>query len=61
VLKGPETMDFYRKQREDFDGGRPLWGDTARMMGEWPDATAEELSDERMAVLKEELKRRGLE
>ncbi|OHC51701.1 MAG: hypothetical protein A3D16_06715 [Rhodobacterales bacterium RIFCSPHIGHO2_02_FULL_62_130] len=61
VLKGPETMDFYRKQREDHDGGRPLWGDSARMLGEWPEATAKEVSDERMAVLKEELKRRGLE
>ena len=61
VLKGAETMDFYRKQREDFDGGRPLWGDAARMMGEGPDPTAEERSAERMALLREEMKRRGLE
>lgn len=42
VLKGAGTMDFYRKQREDHDGARPLWGDTARMDGEAPVATGRE-------------------
>lgn len=61
VLKGAETMDFYRKQREAYDGARPLWGETARLMGEAPEATEEEKAAERQAWLKEELKRRGLE
>ena len=26
VLKGAETVDFYRRQREDYDGARPMWG-----------------------------------
>ena len=61
VLKGAETVDFYRKQREDHDGARPLWGDTARMDGEAPEASEAEKAAERQAWLREELKRRGLE
>ena len=61
VLKGAETMDFYRKQRDAYDGARPLWGDTARQMGEAPEATKKEKATERQAWLREELKRRGLE
>ena len=38
-----------------------MWGDTARMMGEAPEATEEERVAERQAWLREELKRRGLE
>lgn len=61
VLKGAETVDFYRKQRDSYDGARPLWGETARLMGEAPEATEEEKAAERQAWLREELKRRGLE
>ena len=61
VLKGAETMDFYRKQRESFDGERPLWGDTARMDGNAAEASVEEKAEERMARLREDMKLRGLE
>ncbi|WP_395002520.1 BrnA antitoxin family protein [Cypionkella sp.] len=61
VLKGAETVDFYRRQREDYDGTRPMWGDVARMDGDLPPATEAEKAAERMARLREELKLRGLE
>lgn len=60
VLKGAETVDFYRRQREEFAGVRPMWGDAARMDG-GPEATEEERATERMARLREEMKLRGLE
>jgi uncharacterized protein (DUF4415 family) len=31
VIKGPDTMDFYRKQRDDHDGARPMWGGFAEV------------------------------
>jgi uncharacterized protein (DUF4415 family) len=61
VLKGAETVDFYRRQREDYDGARPMWGDVARMEGDLPAATEAEKAAERMARLREELKLKGLE
>ena len=46
-------MDFYRRQREDYDGARPMWGDVARMDGDLPAATEAEKAAERMARLRE--------
>lgn len=58
VLHGGETVDYYRKAQEDHAGERPLWGDTARLAGEAPPPTPEELAAERRARLQEELHRR---
>lgn len=33
VIRGAETVEFYRKQREVHDGERPVWGDTAQSFG----------------------------
>ena len=61
VIKGAETVDFYRQQREVHDGERPLWGDTGRALGDVPEATAQEKRTEKIARLREEMKRRGVE
>lgn len=59
VIKGAETVDFFRKAEEVHHGERPLWGDSARAFGEGEEATAAEKAAERRARLKEELHRRG--
>jgi len=61
VIKGAETMDFYRRQREDHDCARPMWGDTGRALGDIPEATAQEKRAEENARLREDMKRRGVE
>lgn len=61
VIRGAETMDYYKRRAEYHDGERPLWGDTARMLGELPEAGEEEIAAERTARVREEVKRRGIE
>jgi uncharacterized protein (DUF4415 family) len=60
VIRGAETVDYYQKRAEYHDGERPLWGDTARMLGELPEVTEEEVAAERTARVREEVKRRGI-
>ncbi|MGB3279187.1 MAG: BrnA antitoxin family protein [Pseudorhodobacter sp.] len=61
VIRGAETMDYHKRRAEYHDGERPLWGDTARMLGELPEAGEEEIAAERAARVREEVKRRGIE
>jgi uncharacterized protein (DUF4415 family) len=61
VIRGAETVDYYKRRAEYHDGERPLWGDTARMLGELPEAGEEEIAAERTARVREEVKRRGIE
>lgn len=61
VLKGAETVDFYRRQREDHDGERPLWGDSARIMGEAEEPSEADRQAEAKARLREEMHRRKAE
>lgn len=59
VIRGAETVDYYKGREGYFDGERPLWGDTGRMLGELPEASEAEVKAERKARAREELKRRG--
>jgi hypothetical protein len=57
VIRGADTVDYFKRGREVHDGERPLWGDTGRFIDGDPPATAEEKKAERMARLREEMRR----
>lgn len=61
VIKGPEAADFHKRRGEAHDGPRPMWGDTARELGEGEPATKAEITAEHVALLRGELKRRRIE
>ena len=61
VIKGAETVDYFRRASEDHGGERPLWGDTARAFGEGEAVTSAEEAAERKARVREELHRRKAE
>ena len=39
VIRGADTMDYFKRGRDVHDGDRPLWGDTGRVMDGDPPAT----------------------
>jgi uncharacterized protein (DUF4415 family) len=61
VIRGADTIDYFRRGKGLHDGDRPLWGDTGRMMDGDPPATDAELRAEQMARLREEMRRREVE
>jgi len=61
IIKGPEAADFHKRCEEEHDGPRPMWGDTARLMGEGAPVTAKEVADEKRALLRGEVKRRRVQ
>jgi uncharacterized protein (DUF4415 family) len=61
VLKGAETVDFYRRGQEVQPEERPMFGDIGRMLGELGEATVEEKAAEMTARVKREMHRRGAE
>ncbi len=61
VIRGAETVDFYKAQREVHSEARPLWGDTGRKLEGDAPATAEEVAAERKAQLRERMKVKRVE
>jgi uncharacterized protein (DUF4415 family) len=61
VLKGADTVDYYRRSQEVQPEERPMWGDVGRMVGDLPAATAAELLAERLDRAKEAARLAGLE
>jgi len=59
VIKGAETVEFYRKSREVHDGERPVWGDTAQSLGKGEPAAAD-VKAERRARGREAMRLRGV-
>ncbi len=59
VIRGAETVEFYRKQREVHDGERPLWGDTAQSLGQGVPEEADVKAEAR-ARAKEAMRLRGV-
>lgn len=58
VIRGAETVSYYQRRDGLHDGERPLWGETARDMGEGAEASEAEMVAEMKARLREELRRR---
>jgi len=56
VIRGAETVDFYKAQQETHSDARPMWGDTGRVLEGDAPATAAEVAVERKAQLKERMK-----
>lgn len=52
VIRGPETVDYYRRRKALPDVQKPWWGQTARDLGEAPDLSEEEQRAARMELLK---------
>ena len=61
VLRGADTIDYYRRSFEVEPKERPLWGDVGRGFGKLPEATAEEREFERIDRSREAAKLAGLE
>jgi hypothetical protein len=61
VLRGADTVDYYRRSLEVVPQERPMWGDVGRMMGDLPQATEAEKLAERFDRAKEEARLAGLE
>jgi hypothetical protein len=61
VIRGADTIDYFKRGRDVHDGDRPLWGDTGRLLDGDPPATDAELRAEQMARLREEMRRREVE
>jgi uncharacterized protein (DUF4415 family) len=61
VIRGADTVDYFKRGRDVHDGERPLWGDTGRFIDGDPPATEAEKRAERRARLKEEMRRREVE
>lgn len=59
MIKGAETVEFYRKQREVHDGERPVWGDTAQSFGQGVPEEADVKAEAR-ARAKEAMRLRGV-
>lgn len=59
VIRGAETVAFYRRQREVHDGERPVWGETAASLGEGAPEEAD-VKAERRARMKEAMRLRGV-
>ena len=55
VIRGADTVDYFKRGRGVHDGDRPLWGDTGRLLDGDPPATEAELRAEQMARLREEI------
>jgi len=58
VIKGAETVEFYRRGRDVHDGERPVWGDTAQSLGHGEPAEAD-VKAERRARGREAMRLRG--
>jgi uncharacterized protein (DUF4415 family) len=52
VIRGPETVDYYRRREALGDTQKPWWGQTARDLEQAPEITEEELRASRMELLK---------
>jgi hypothetical protein len=61
VIRGADTVDYFKRGRGVDDGDRPLWGDTGRLPDDDPPATEAELQAGQMARLREEMQRPGVE
>ena len=61
VIRGADTMDYFKRGRDVHDGDRPLWGDTGRVMDGDAPPTAEEKRAEAKARLREEMRRRQVD
>jgi len=61
VIRGAETVDFYKAQREAHADARPMWGDTGRALDGAPAASAAEVAAERKAQLRERMKAKRVE
>ena len=61
VLRGADTIDYYRRSCEVEPKERPMWGDVGRGFGTLPEATAEERLAEQFARGRERAKLAGLE
>ena len=61
VLRGADTIDYYRRSFEVEPKERPLWGDVGRGFGTLPEATAEEREAERIDRAREAARLAGLE
>ncbi len=47
VLRGADTIDYYRRSVEVMSDERPMWGDVGRSFGKLPEATeAEKLAEQ---------------
>ena len=61
VIRGADTISYFQRREGLHDEGRPLWGDTARSLGEADPPTEAEVKAERMAWLREEMRRRQID
>ena len=61
VLRGADTIDYYRRSFEVKPKERPMWGDVGRGFGKLPEATEEEREWERFDRGREAAKLAGLE
>ena len=61
VLKGADTVDYYRRSLEVVPEERPMWGDIGRGFGKLPEATDAEREAERFDRGREAAKLAGLE
>jgi len=52
LIKGADTTEFHRRQREVHDGERPVWGETGALLGEG-EVAAEDVRAEGRARAKE--------
>ncbi len=61
VIRGADTIDYFKRGRGVHDGARPMWGDTGRILDGDAPATLEEKQAEVKARLREEMRRRQVE
>ncbi len=52
VIRGHETLDFYRRREALPEVQKPWWGQTERDLKKAPDLTEQEQKQARMEVLK---------
>jgi uncharacterized protein (DUF4415 family) len=55
VIRGADTIDYFKRGQKYHDGDRPMWGETGR----WLDGDPEPTTAEKLADLKARLKERG--
>jgi hypothetical protein len=61
VIRGADTVDYFKRGQGLHDGDRPLWGDTGRMMDGDPPQTEAEKKAERTARLREKMRMKEVE
>jgi uncharacterized protein (DUF4415 family) len=61
VIRGADSDPWFRRAEELHDGPRPMWGDISRDLGDAAPPAPDEVQAERMALLREQARLRGLE